>query len=245
MTAVREEQAQRVRALRDEGLLQREIAEQVGVGRSYVSDLLRDPFGELARQRKESYRGECEICGGPTDGSNGPAKAPKLCAICLPGTLKIWTREKVIETIQEWARRRGRPPKANEWIRSIIDPDGYKFPPRTAVYVSQEGSTAPFSMWADAIASAGFPRPRRGDYPRKRREIMSSTREYVVMEEDSEGRLSIVGETVAGTNQEAVENVVTSAGRYLSIAKASFQRFDLAPKLVASKVPARSQAGEI
>lgn len=35
------------------------------------------------RQRKRMYGGICEDCGGVTDGSNGRAKAPKVCAKCL------------------------------------------------------------------------------------------------------------------------------------------------------------------
>ncbi len=51
----------------------------MGISRSYASVLYSDPDGEGYRRRRLSYRGTCEICGVPTDGSNGPAKAPKRC----------------------------------------------------------------------------------------------------------------------------------------------------------------------
>jgi hypothetical protein len=39
---------------------------------------------EQARARKLRYGGRCEVCGGPTSGCNGRAKAPKVCAKCSP-----------------------------------------------------------------------------------------------------------------------------------------------------------------
>lgn len=31
------------------------------------------------RARKDKYRGRCEVCGSPTDGSAGPGRAPRFC----------------------------------------------------------------------------------------------------------------------------------------------------------------------
>jgi hypothetical protein len=70
--------------LRGEGLTYREIAERMGLAESTVSELVSDPDGSKVRERKARYGGTCEVCGGPTDGSYGLAKAPKRCAKCLP-----------------------------------------------------------------------------------------------------------------------------------------------------------------
>ncbi len=71
------------RELRDRGLRLREIAAELGVAISTVDSWLNDPGGQRLRARKDRYRGRCERCGCATDGSNGRAAAPRLCAACF------------------------------------------------------------------------------------------------------------------------------------------------------------------
>ena len=71
------------RELRSRGLRLREIAAEFGVAISTVDSWLNDPGGERLRARKDSYRGRCEQCGAPTDGSGGRASAPRLCVACF------------------------------------------------------------------------------------------------------------------------------------------------------------------
>lgn len=71
-----------VAALRAQGLTHQRIADRLGISRSYVRDLIYDPTGAKGLARKASYAGVCERCGGPTSGSNGRAKAPRLCITC-------------------------------------------------------------------------------------------------------------------------------------------------------------------
>jgi transcriptional regulator with XRE-family HTH domain len=71
------------RELRARGLRLREIAAEFGVAISTVDSWLNDPGGERLRKRKDSYRGRCERCGAPTDGSSGRASAPRLCIECF------------------------------------------------------------------------------------------------------------------------------------------------------------------
>jgi Homing endonuclease associated repeat len=71
------------RELRARGMRLREIAAEFGVAISTVDSWLNDPGGERLRARKESYRGRCEQCGAPTDGSGGRASAPRLCVACF------------------------------------------------------------------------------------------------------------------------------------------------------------------
>lgn len=98
----RQESVVEAMRLREEGLLLREIAEQMGAAISTVNGWLMDPNGERQKARKDNYRGRCEDCGTPTDGSNGAAKAPRWCVSChgrhnpkTPGRV-----EKVLEMVR-------------------------------------------------------------------------------------------------------------------------------------------------
>ncbi len=51
--------------LRQQGLLLREIGEQLGVSPKTVHAWLSDPEGSKARERKQRYRAVCVNCGGP------------------------------------------------------------------------------------------------------------------------------------------------------------------------------------
>lgn len=77
------ENAAEAAELRGHGLLQREIAERMGVSIKTVNAWLKDPDGSRLKARKDSYRGRCEDCGSPTDGSNGSSKAPRWCSACV------------------------------------------------------------------------------------------------------------------------------------------------------------------
>lgn len=78
----RADRAAEAARLRAQGLVYREIAERMGISRSYAAALICDPDGSGDRARKDSYRGECERCGASTNGSNG-RHAPKLCNDCF------------------------------------------------------------------------------------------------------------------------------------------------------------------
>ena len=77
-TIERLELAERVRLLREDGLTQREIAERLGITRSWAAELDNDPDGLKARARKDSYAGVCVDCGAATSGSDGATAAPEL-----------------------------------------------------------------------------------------------------------------------------------------------------------------------
>ncbi len=153
--------------LREQGMTGTAIAARFGIGSGFVYDVLADPEGSQAKARKLRYRGTCIDCGGPTDGGEGREKAPERCQPCRNiyqmTVLKYWTRERVIEAIQRFAREHGRPPHATDWNHSGREP-GY--PPTTACYRGTASPNAPFRYWADAIEAAGFPRPRVGAYDR-------------------------------------------------------------------------------
>lgn len=162
-TRERLELAERVRELRAQHLTHREVARRLDITRSYASTLADDPDGSKARARKDSYRGVCVDCEGPTSGSEGRSRTPERCEVCAiekRHAEKRWTRETVIDAIQRFADENGRPPRATEWNNA--DPErGY--PAKTSVYESAGWNPgAPFEKWADAIEAAGFPRPEIG-----------------------------------------------------------------------------------
>lgn len=197
--------ARRAAGLRSQGLLWREIADTLGISRSYAQALVDDPDGAKSRARKDSYQGSCVDCGGPTSGSEGRERTPERCAACAREDVhrhRRWTRESVIAAIQRFAAANGRPPLADEWIRS--DPVN-DYPPRSAVYGNGRpgrggGYWQPFERWSDAIEAAGFPRPLRGRYVRRprgipgRRPIVNTSegkkkmRDFIILELDEDGR---------------------------------------------------------
>lgn len=107
----REQRVVEAQRLRDSGLKRREIAERMGVSPRTVSDWLWDPDGSRLRARKDSYRGTCEECGGPTDGGRGRGMAPKVSTAC-----RKWTEAEIIAAMQRWAHEHGGvPPTTTEW----------------------------------------------------------------------------------------------------------------------------------
>jgi hypothetical protein len=242
-TVTRAERAQVAAALRAEGLLQREIAERMGLSRSYTSALLADPTGDADKARKDRYRGVCEACGGPTTGAEGPAKTPRFCCHCAPNLLRKWTPERIVEAAREWARRYGHAPNVHDWSHRSVDPDGYEFPPATSCYDNGTGETRPpFESWADVIAAAGFPRPSLGINRRDNQHLWevsnmspkALTRPYLVFRVEEDGRLALHCETQARTTAEAIEQSVEETGTFAAVAKSSLTEYQVASRLVAS-----------
>lgn len=136
-------------ALREHGLLPREIGDELGISRSYAAELLDDPAGDKVRARKNGYRRPCPDCGALMNGSNG-RQAPRLCADCTSAVQheeRHWTKQRVIAAIQLWNELHGRPPVAQDWLQYA---DRTSWPTVTAVQRE-------FGSWRAAIAAAGFP----------------------------------------------------------------------------------------
>lgn len=175
--------AAEVARLRAEGLLYREVAERLGISRSYAADLATDPRGLKARARKASYQGTCGLCGGPTDGSNGYDQAPRFCLRCEPIARRIergWTPARIVAAFQEAARILGRPPTTTDRMAAptirarlsearLVEADvlqeaianGLRFPSPGAVL-------AVFGSWAAALKAAGLPVEQNGGSPSHR-----------------------------------------------------------------------------
>lgn len=149
----------------------------MGLSRSYVYALLADPPGALDRARKDRYRGSCEVCGKPTHGSNGRAKAPRRCSahvdhdeIVRKRGDRRWGRQRIIDAIRKFANRYGRPPRAADWNPGMATSLGHN---RRVERFHQDGCWPyaqtvkdAFGSWGNGIEAAGFPRPEQGQYDR-------------------------------------------------------------------------------
>jgi len=227
--------AERVRDLRDEGLLQREIAEQLRLSRSYTQELLEDPDGAKTRARKDSYQGTCVVCGGPTSGSGGRQVVPERCADCAAAenhARKTWTEETVIDAIRRFAAIHGRPPTSAEWIAS--DPaNGY--PPRASVYGRHSSNpSSPFVRWADAIEAAGFPRPSSGRRTQKET-LMAHRIGYIILRETTAGVWELVAERDEYSPLLALNAALNGSppeGRWVAVAAKSWRPRTLKPRTI-------------
>lgn len=188
----RQRLAREAAELRRAGLLHREIAEALGVSRSYAAELLIDPDGTLAKQRKMRYAGVCVDCGAPTSGCEGRRASPR-CLQCASWASAVsrqkWTAELLIARIQEWARIYGEPPAMPDWgswtarnqlrdearAQRFEDADGHW--PWFTVVVRRFGS------WSEGLRAAGF-EPRAphggGGNQRRRRDARTSAASVVV-----------------------------------------------------------------
>lgn len=167
----RAERAKEAARLRAQGLNGLQIARRMGVSRSYAYELLNDPDGFKVRERKDSYRGECEDCGAPTDGSNGRA-APRFCQTCRNEREHARASERIISELQRWQQLYGRPPQAVDWSLSNLyyrrrnpqhgrESDAYiaeieRRHREHGPWPSLKGAQSVFGSWNAAIEAAGF-----------------------------------------------------------------------------------------
>lgn len=141
-----------IRALQAEGKSLKEIAETTGLSLRTVWSYSWDPDGSRHRSYIAKLRRTCAVCGKPC------SKRARICFSCLKEqnrATKVWTREKQIAKIQEFAKRWGRPPV---WTDTMAYPRDLP----NGKLIWQE-----FGSWANAVEAAGFPRPKRGG-PKRR-----------------------------------------------------------------------------
>lgn len=166
----RAERYEQVKALRAEGLLLREIAERMGLAVSTVHDLLADPTGEAARERKRRYERPCIGCG-KTINPNGPRALTQRCQPCQGKHEREMTRRWIIDSMREWDQMYGDPPSAADWNPPLCRTfnmqwkiDRYNeaerpWPAPSTVHVA-------FGSWNAAMAAAGFQPRKSGQYER-------------------------------------------------------------------------------
>ena len=159
-TTLREQRAAEVAALLAEGLNGVQIADRLGLSRAYTYALIHDPDGSKDKLRKRAYGRPCIDCGEQTSGSDGHRNAPLRCDSCHRRHIHesaFWSRDRIIEAIQEWADRFGTPPTAPKWNVAASGHDSARWKAGTWPHLSYVQRI--FGSWANAIEAAGFPRP--------------------------------------------------------------------------------------
>lgn len=191
MTEGRRVLAEKAEEMRAAGALIREIAEALGIGRSYASDLLHDPDGKLARARKEGYAVPCPDCGAPMSGSNGRNNSPGVCADCAvarQSAERYWTRETILEAFHAFAERFGRPPAAADYSglapSLAVRLSDERLAEIAAVKASGLRLAAPWVVarecgsWAAALTDAGLPTSTGGGNTHRGRRAVDRESHY-------------------------------------------------------------------
>lgn len=159
-----------VQSYRRDGLSVTEIARHIGVKRGTVASWLSDP--DLSRQavRRKGYARPCAWCGKPLSGCNGRARTGILCRSCTMQARSKWTRERIIEVIQEFAQTYGRAPAASEFSPQLFGrraPDARdrcEMVKAAGDYPSYSWVRYQFGSWNAAIEAAGLTPRKPGQY---------------------------------------------------------------------------------
>lgn len=182
VTPKRQRLAEQAVKLRCAGKSALEIAEILGVSRSYAAALYCDPWRTKELARRERYRRPCPgydgPCGKLMDPSNG-RKGPQFCANCSTKQNKVevrWTRLAIVEAFRDFYTETGRAPTTLDTLthaavlqrmsvtrRAEIAAVGVDLPDPNTV-------AARFGGWRAAVGAAGLPEgPVGGDGHRENR----------------------------------------------------------------------------
>lgn len=151
----RAEKTAQAQALRDEGLLLREIGERMGYSLKMVQEWLSDPNREKVAARRARYSRPCADCGKPTDGSGGYADQRTRCRSCCKSyqhETRAWKREAIIEWIRAYQREFGHVPPSTVQNRKKHVPSGFLVAPGTDAVRREFGADG----WRKAVRAAGF-----------------------------------------------------------------------------------------
>ena len=140
-----------------EDLSIRQIADRLGRSPATVKAYFYDPTGEKARAVKARYQGVCRGCGAYTQPRNGKGDAYAYCKACHPGaTVRLWTRNRVLEAMRAWRARYGRLPSSYDWSRTHARRRGGDALERLSDgdWPSASVVTTLYGSWAEARAAA-------------------------------------------------------------------------------------------
>lgn len=155
--------------LRGRGLTRRKIAAELGVSLSALHNALNDPDGSKQRARRDGYAGVCVDCGTATQ-SDGTSQASPRCPDCAAAASIVWTAEKCVEAIQEFARRYGAPPTIADLAPALARQAGKRCGAEKAARYEEKALrferdgcwpwghtlTAKFGSFQAALRAAGF-----------------------------------------------------------------------------------------
>lgn len=240
--------AEAARLRNDEHLTWREIAERLGISRSYAETLRSDPDGAKARARKDRYRGTCVDCGGPTTGSEGPSKTPDRCHSCaalMSHAERYWTADRILNSFRRFANVNGRAPTATD--RMITNPSiRAKVSPERLADAERAMANCPdlphpysvqreFGTWATAVKAAGLtPGPSGGAghrAPRRRSKGDTLARIYHVLHRNGDGGFH--DQTVEAYSPEnAIEKVADGEGEWVAILDSNWFAASVEPRQI-------------
>lgn len=245
ITPERERRIQVARELRSRGLLQREIATEMGLNRKTVCDLLSDPENAKKCARRLTYGGRCRRCGALTDGSQGTRPAPEICKECAAVEQhenRYWTRDRIVAAFMTFKERTGRQPTTADTMvmsgapsieRTLSDTRlaEIKAIPADIRLPHYDLVRRELGSWPNALAAAGMSPNRTGGAVHRHRERKVMPRNYVVFSKNGHGW--IPRETVeARDSDEAIQKVADGEGVYVAVAEPNWQERTVAPKTV-------------
>lgn len=140
------ETRERVQALRKQGLLCREIAEQTGVPKATVIRWLNPGFEKRervnAQKRKFKKHRRCPSC------RKRMSNRAQLCLTCYKASQRLWTRERLVDAVKSWAAEHGYAPRHEDWTRGGVD--------HPAISSILDGPNPVFHSWSEVLLAAGF-----------------------------------------------------------------------------------------
>lgn len=213
--------------LRQEGLTGIQVAERLGISRSYAYSLLNDPDGSGDRERKRRYDLVCTDCGARVDGTT-PGKMKNRdeprCAACAAvkrgAEMMIWTEQRVISAIRQWAAEQGEPPAMRDWnptaAREVGDEErARRFEAARGRWPSVQSVVNRFGCWNAAVEAAGFGSRRPhggGDNVQRRRNIVKGQERDEIIRLYLAGHSSIEVARRLGRSSNTVLRVLKNAG---------------------------------
>lgn len=246
VSATRLALAAEVRRLRDvEHLTHRDIAARLRISRSYANELDLDPEGLKTRARKDSYRGVCTDCGGPTTGAEGPAKVPVRCASCANARQhadRYWTRDTIVAAFQRFAIVNGRSPTTTDVmypypsIRRQLSPERIADAERAAAAAPLplfSTVVREFESWPLALQAAGLDAAPTGGAGHRGTTLRGArmARVYHVLHRNGDGGLH--EQTVEALSAEqAIEKIADAEGEWIAVLDSAWFAAPVEPRSI-------------
>lgn len=159
--------AEAARALVEQGMDDKAIAQRLGLSRPYVNELRRDPKGVAVAERRHRNAPRCIECGNRT---NNTRKDTLRCGACENIVRRQRARAEHIAAIQRFAERYGRPPTAADFNPPHARAQGQHWRAerfyRDGDYPALSRVQGVFGSWSAGLRAAGFEPYASGRYPR-------------------------------------------------------------------------------
>lgn len=165
----------KAKKLRRQKMLVKDIAKELGVPKPtiirWTNPNLEKRGRTRARRQKFSERRHCPIC------KKRMSDKSTTCDACNRANRRYWTRDRLIQTVREWALEHGHPPAYSDWQRA-----GRGHP---AIRSITDGPNPPFKTWGDLMVASGFKRRK----PRKKLTSLQREERTAIRRQMREDRL--------------------------------------------------------